>query len=116
MRIVYPGSVLEMGTLRFLLGGGSEIELGIVLHLGNNVQPHLSHHRGGESIAEMTVEDKVGDLEFLSDQIHHLLRLGQDALEFWGEGELGFVLVLAALGPSSGSLGSTWLALLFALS
>src|SRR5579859_449471 len=116
MVVVEPGSVLEPGAMRLLFLGGAQIEFGVVLHLGNDVQTHLPYHRGGESIAKVAVENKVGDLEFVSDQVHHLLSLRQDALQFRREREIGFILVLAALGTTACSLGSALLALVFTLS
>src|SRR5205807_4180792 len=74
------------------------------------------HHRGGKSIAEMTVENEIGDRKLFSDQIHHRLPRRQDALQLRREREIGFILVLAALGTPARSFGSLGFTLLFALS
>src|SRR5580700_1951951 len=116
MVVVEPGSILEPGTFCLLLGGGAQIEFGVVLHLGNDVQPHLPYHRGGESIAKVAVENKVGDLEFLWDHMHHFLSLCEDALQFRREREIGFILVLATLGTAALSFGSAGLGLVLTLS
>src|SRR5205085_5756235 len=116
MLIVDPGSLLEFGMLRLLFGSGSLVKLGVMLHLGNKVQSHLPYHRGGKRIAEMTVENEVGEGQLLSDQVHHLLPLQEDALQLRREGEVGFVLVFAALGTTARSFGSALLLFVFAFS
>src|SRR5947209_17753184 len=64
------------------------------------MQTILAYHLSGQMVAEMPIEDTIGDGHLLVDARHHLLQLRLDTQEFGRKGLLGFVVVLACLGTA----------------
>jgi hypothetical protein len=107
--VVDPGSVLEPRALGLLLGRGQQGELGVVVHLGNQVQIHPPHHRASTGIAEMTVQDQGDDPDMVLYACQNPLSLRQNPLQFRPKDELGFVFILAAVGRAAWPLGTPFL-------
>ena len=46
------------------------------------MQAQWPHHRTGKVVAEVTVQDKIGEMELVTDQGHDLPSLRQDPIQF----------------------------------
>ena len=89
-------------AVRAIIG---KIESGILPKLRDPMQAHLSDHLHRIVMTELTIENKVHDLEGIADLLEQPLDMLLDETKRWAQFHLAPVAILAPFGPSSSATG-----------